>query len=107
MIKNIIQYDYHPEKYLSNDAIAEYFASKKEDFGSDKIYVVEGHIYESGDSSDWIEELFTDEAQAKACCEFRNLTNRQRNVEYSVYEIDGLCNEDYVSKLKHLKETNG
>lgn len=95
---------YHPEKYLSNEAIAEYLESKEEDFKSNNIYIIYGHIDEHGDTDAWVEELFDDEEQAKACCEFLNLTKSQDNVEYSLCENDGFCNEDYVSKLKYLNK---
>lgn len=99
MHKNIY---YHPEMYLSDDAIANYLKSKEEDFKSDSIFVVGGYINEHGDTDNWIEKLFDDEEQAKACCEFLNRTKSQENVKYNTYEVNGLCNEDYISKLKYL-----
>lgn len=95
---------YHPEKYLSDEAIANYLKSKEENFKGDNIYVVGGYINESGDEDTWIEELFDDEAQANACCEFLNLTKSQENVEYNMYEVNGLCREDYISKLRYLNK---
>ena len=94
---------YHPGKYLSEEAINEYLKSKEEDFvTNNKIYVVGGYINEHGDTSTWLEKLFDNEEQAKACCKFLNLTKTQTNVEFSMYEVDGICNEDYISKLRYL-----
>ena len=99
--KNIL---HHPEEYLSQSAIEEYLKSKEEEFiSNNKIYVVGGFINESGDTDNWIEELFEDEKQAKACCEYLNLTKTQKNVEFNMYELDGFCTEDYVAKLKILQ----
>ena len=75
-----------------------------------RVYTVNGCINESGDISNWIEEIFKDKKQAEACCKYLNLTNSQKNVEYYTSYIRGLCNIDYVAKLKeyteHIKEKN-
>ena len=68
----------------------------------DKIYIVNGHIYESGDEDTWIEKLFENKEQANACCEYLNITNIQKNVTYWLSERDGFCTEDYVSKLEGI-----
>ena len=93
---------YHPEKYLSDEAIADYLKSKEEDFKDNNVYAVCGHINESGDTDIWIEELFDDEKQANACCEFLNRIKSYKNVEHNMYEVNGLCSEDYISKLRYL-----
>lgn len=69
--------------------------------GNCNIFVVCGYINESGDTDTWIEELFDDEEQAKACCEFLNLTKSQDNVEFSWHEMY-ISTEDYISKLRYL-----
>ena len=73
-----------------------------------KIYTVNGYMNESGDEFTWIEEVFKDEKQAKACCEYLKLTNTQNNVEYYTSYIRGLSDIDYVTKLKeytkHVEE---
>lgn len=94
---------YHPERYLSDEAIANYLKSKEDDFKiDDSIFVVGGYINEHGDTDTWIEKLFDDEEQANACCEFLNRTKSQDNVSFNTYKVDGLCKEDYISKLKYL-----
>lgn len=69
---------------------------------TNKIYIVNGYINESGDEDTWIEELFEDKEQANACCEYLNITNTQKNVTYWLSENDGICMEDYVSKLEEV-----
>ena len=93
---------FHPEKYLTDEAIAEYLREKEEDIYSTSIWIVYGHIDEHGDTDTWVEELFDNEVQAKACCEFLNMTKNQKNVEYSISENAGFNNEDWVAKLKYL-----
>jgi predicted DNA-binding WGR domain protein len=96
---------YNPEKYLSDEAISEYNRSKEEEaFTSTSIWIVYGYINEHGDTDTWVEELFDDEAQAKACCEFLNLTKTQKNVEYSISENAGFNNEDWIAKLRYLNK---
>lgn len=95
---------HHPEKYLSEEAIAEYLKSKEENLVNNKIYIVNGYINESGDESTWIEELFTDKEQASACCIYLNMTKTQKNVMFDTSEISGFCNEDYISKLRAIKK---
>jgi hypothetical protein len=67
---------------------------------TNKIYIVNGYINESGDEDTWVEELFEDKDQANACCEYLNITSTQKNVTYYIYESDEFCNEDYISKLE-------
>lgn len=69
-----------------------------------ELYIVNGWIDNYGDEDDWVEEIFDDKEQAEACCKYLNMIKSQKNVEYTVYKIDGLCNEDYVSKLNEIKE---
>lgn len=96
---------YNSEKYLSSEAIAEYVVSQEEDYISiNKIYIVGGYINEHGDEDTWIEKVFEDEEQAQACCEYLNLTELQTNTKYHWYEVDGFCSEDYITKLKTLKQ---
>lgn len=68
-----------------------------------KIWVVAGCIDESGDYDWWIKELFTDEEQAAACCEYFNLTKKQKNIWYEYYDTTWFCEKDYISKLKEIK----
>lgn len=70
-----------------------------------KIYIVNGYINQYGDEDTWVEELFEDEEQANACCEYLNITNTQDNVTFYLSENDGFCKEDYVSKLEGILKT--
>lgn len=98
----------HPEKYLSEVAIKKYIKSKKEDFEdrtNNKIYIVNGHINEHGDTDTWIEEIFQDKLHATCCAAYLNITKAQDHVIFYVSEHDGFCNEDYISKLDELLKT--
>lgn len=83
------------------DILSEYFKAHTK---TDKnIFAVCGHLNSYGETDTWIEELFEEEEQAKACSKFLNLTKKQKNVEFFVTETEGLCKEDYIIKLYNIK----
>ena len=67
-----------------------------------KIYIVMGHINESGDEDTWIEEIFTNKEQSKACCEYLNLTKTQSHMEFSWYDMP-ISTENYIEKLVNIE----
>lgn len=101
--------DYYSFGYAAVDNKPYYFCGKRGDYKmfepveeENKIYIVIGHIYESGDEDVWIEKMFEDKEQANACCEYLNITNKQDNVTYYLSEHNGFCKEDYISKLNRI-----
>ena len=68
-----------------------------------KIYIVNGHKTEVGYESTWIEEIFEDEEQAKACCKLIELSGYSiNNAKYYISEHE-ICTHDYIEELEDRK----
>lgn len=63
-----------------------------------KVYIINGCMNESGDTFAWVEEVFENEEQAKACCKFLELTNNdgRKNFHISEHEIN---THNYMDEL--------
>ena len=68
---------------------------------SKKIYIVNGYECKYNEEIYWIEDIFEDEEQAKACCKYFSIRND--NAEYSISEHE-ICTDDYVKDLESIKQ---
>lgn len=68
---------------------------------SKKIYIVNGYERKYNEEIYWIEDIFENEEQAKACCKYFSIRND--NAEYSISEHE-ICTDDYVKDLESIKQ---
>lgn len=68
---------------------------------NEKIYIVHGYESKYNEEIFWIEEIFKDEEQAKACCKYLGIVDR--NKEYSMTEHE-ISTYNYISSLEQRKE---
>ena len=83
----------------------EYWFDCYEDKEVKDLYLVYGNIDESGDTDTWVEDIFDNIEQAKACAEWHNTVKTQKNVYYyASNDIWNVNKWDYIKDLKKLKD---
>lgn len=109
---NEIEINYHEEldnyqlKLLNSKSLCnEFWFNPHKEKNKNNLYLVHGSIYEHGDITTWVEEIFDNMKQAMACEEYLNLTNTQKNVEfYAAPRAFRLDHINYIEELKELKK---
>lgn len=71
------------------------------------LYLVYGNINESGDTDNWVADIFDNVEQAKAYAEWNNVVKTQKNVDYyASNDVWNVNKWDYIEDLKNLKSGN-